>query len=294
MPLLLVPGNTVLEAWYAMMDAISFPDQPERQGFTLGGVTGYLATLAVGVGIGTPSRENPNLYNDLVIKGARLGPNLDGVLAAMNDNRRRAADLLITTLVLHRECPELASQQQAIALIQRREKRKSRDAGNKERKISVADTFMKNSWKSYKSISHFCAALHLYSDQFISDDDEDGEETFTELTSIDFSNLERVSEAELLSEIEAIRENPDLIPPEFRTLGDDFMVIAELLATVLATARQIGRDAAQAFAHGQKSQNKPLLAPDEIWGFPPALTLPDVVVPYPALSKEDRESLGLS
>jgi hypothetical protein len=60
-----------------------------------------------------------------------------------------------------------------------------------------------------------------------------------------------------------------------------------------AVAQQIGRDAAQAFSHGQKKLNHPLVRLEDFWLLPDDVELPAVTVDYPPRSAEDFRRLGL-
>ncbi len=275
MPVLSLPDNSPVTAWCALIMAVAYPDEPGRHPDFAKAVAGKLAVDCVNAGVAKPAGDG-KLFTELVQADTALPLQIDALTARRDKGRQMAAELLLTTLSLHRYAPEIASQERAIELIQQR---------NAQKKGATSRASVMAAWTRYKSVAHILAAFHLREAEMDALDQVLGSGADLSLEKIfavggqDNGAADEIDLTALLAELSQMMER--------------FAKVPVLMAEFVALAQQIGLDATRAFSHGQKKRGHPLANSVDLWLLPDDLELPEVTVDYPPLSAEDRRRLGL-
>lgn len=255
-----------------MVMALAYHDDPERHQDFGKAVEGAVVSEFVKSGVAKPAGDG-KLYTELVQAAVAVPLRMDAKLAQIGHGRQMAADLMLTTLTLHRHVPEIASLEKAIDLIQQR---------NVGTKRATSRASLLAAWSQYKSVAHILAAYELRRKEMDEVDALWGEDTALTLE----------EEFSLSSQDDGLPEELDLMS----FLVEKAEAVAkttEVLSEFVALTQQIGLDAARTFSHGQMKVNRPLVRLDELWLLPDDIDLPAVTVDYPPLSADDRRRLGL-
>lgn len=272
-----------------MISAICFPDKPENQNFFLYGIQSFLVSLIVMLGFLKPSRLFPEKFTAFALNASDFPRDLDDLVKSDKGGRKWATRILQASLSFHSHLPR-----EETGLIKVYDFLMA--CYGKE---CPGETTLDKHWQKHKCISHFLLAYQIY--------DKDISKLMITLGGLPKESFReefrltpdlKLSEKILADFNEAAREAATLktedISPEKaetsikQTFGAKgariYRALGRLMPTkimIMATARQIARDASGFFAHGQEKLGRPLLDPKLIWTFPASLELPEVCVHYP-------------